>query len=426
MTASLFPIMSRDCPVYHWGQDRWTLARRWTNPQDGLSVYLTKGVATVEAEDQWRPNVTLVPAEDVPPAVLPAGWSTEAVASVLARLPMWQEVCLWSEPPFPPEAIDGDGRQDLSEVDWEWHSRNWSVERWLRGWIDIFPSQMRSRKPEDEILRQWSGAAEMKLMTDQEYEAFAQAVRLEARAEPSYALWEAVARALFLESGDDLCSRLRSFPICAALASRKLRMFFADRHAACARGEELCDRTAKVEQELVPLARASLRARVAQEQPVADAEVAVKLLLMIGDPADVDALGKLTGLDLRQWPVTVSCVGCLAAMTWLERLDLSDARLERGPAGLRPLSALTGLKRLALAGLDLCNSDLGFLRDLVGLEELDLSRNCNLSDGGLSTAGLTRPRHRSLRQLDLRGNGALSDECKQTLRTRLPDCGILV
>lgn len=108
-------------------------------------------------------------------------------------------------------------------------------------------------------------------------------------------------------------------------------------------------------------------------------------------------------------------------MTWLQCLDLSDAWLERGPEGLKPLSALTGLKKLALANLNLGNSDVRFIRELAALEGLDLRLN-NLSDGGISTAGLMHLR--SLRKLDLRFNWAISDECKQALRTRLPGCEI--
>ncbi|MCE9531736.1 MAG: leucine-rich repeat domain-containing protein [Planctomycetes bacterium] len=359
--------------------------------------------------------------DDFPTAVVPAGWSPEAVASILRRLPKWQDVgvCLWAVPSFPPDAIDGDSLRELPADEQEWHGLRWSAERWRTGWIDVFPSQMRSRKPEDEILRQWSGAVERRLFTDAQHLAFTEAFLLEAEANPPIEPWEAVTRALFLEPFEDLRSTLRPWPICTTLVNRKLRWFFEDHLSTLV--QELRDRMAKVEEEISPLARASLRARIAQNQPAAVAEAAVRLLLIIGERADADALRAITTIDLRQWPVTASCMDFLADMPWLQSLDLSDAWFNSGREKLGSLSVLTGLKKLALAGIDLHNSDLRFLRGLVSLEVLDLSRNDGLSDGCTSTL----VRLPSLRKLDLRSNRSFSEECKQILRNRLPGCEIL-
>src|SRR5688572_16785369 len=101
-------VTSAGHPVYYLGEDRYVLARQWSIPRENISVFLTEGVATIEFID-GQEVITPASVESAQPVELPAGWSPEAIVSVLAWLPAWlRNVCLWAGPPFPDDSADGD------------------------------------------------------------------------------------------------------------------------------------------------------------------------------------------------------------------------------------------------------------------------------------------------------------------------------
>lgn len=352
----------------------WTDSRCWALTEEGVEVRVAG------------------PADALPP-----GWSPAAVAAVLLALPGERRACLWAGPPFPPAADTGD----------EWPPPHLSGDT-----LHVFPSGMAARSPRDEIVRLWSYRHRNETWGDGGSLARA-AVGLEdpdAGRDPDAPVraWAEVVAAVAFGAPTPP-------PVRTALAARVLARdarLLPDHWAA---KPELVGRAERLAADARPAAREFLRPRAAGGS--ADA---ARLLLLLGEPADADALRGFDALGLGEFPLTAGAVAVLAALPGLRRLELSHAHRRWGATGLAPLAALTGLTHLWLAGLGLQNSDLRFLRDLAALEFLDLHDN-RITDGGLSQL----MRLPALRRLDLRGNEAFGENVLGELRRRLPGCEVV-
>jgi hypothetical protein len=411
-------------PIYSWDETHYTVGRRWDLPQQRAAVFLAESIVPIATGESEPAGVKSEDADSVSHAAFPAeqlphGWSLEAIASVLERLPCvaWRHVCLWTKPPFPPKSI-GDAFPDLPEAEREWLGEDWSAQRLQQDWFDCFPWQMNARSPEDEIVRQWS-IYEGNRRARSEHSAYDAAFRLDGGSGSYFVLWEAVTRTLFIEASAEPRG-FQQWPICTLLMLQMLRWSFEEIFASFAGARQALEKAAKLEEQLVSQAMSSLRDKLGADAVGADAQTAARLLVSIGTPADVELLRCLGHFDLKAWPVSRHGLECLERMAWLQSLDLSNARIQGGTRSLKVLSSLTGLKKLALANLSLQNSDVGFLRKLTALEELDLSGN-RLGDGGTSVIAL----YLSPRKLDLRFN-EISDGAKKELRRRLPNCELLL
>ena len=90
------------------------------------------------------------------------------------------------------------------------------------------------------------------------------------------------------------------------------------------------------------------------------------------DVSDLSPIARLVNLRrIRTWGNPFSDLSPLAGLTKLEWLDICDARLQ--DASLEPLTGLTGLKELYLAGNGI--SDISPIARLTGLERLNIHHN---------------------------------------------------
>lgn len=416
--------VSQDNPVY-WFSDapgnQWALARLWHHEQEKIEIFLVDRIAQLDSEGKFLETAATGAFPDGEP-VLSEGWSLQEIASVLARLPGRRTVCIWNTAPFPPGSIDSEEVREIPQEDIE-HDSSWHTEHAKE--VFLFPSQMRSRSPRDEIIRHWWRAYVKKGYG--ETRIYYKAMSLEDRPLAKLPCQDVAdtIRDILFDEPQSISPTLRGWPITTCLVNRELTWMgkawmgeeWISSHSG---GVEFKARTDFIEREITPLAVASLQGKVAQDQPKQVVELAARVLLLLGKPADMAALTHIDSLDLREWVITDSCLDCLVAMPWLKRLDLSHCLRSCGAKGLQKLSVLVGLKQLALAGLDVRNTETRWLLTLNHLENLDLSKNYNFSDGGLSPLF----RLPSLRRLDLRFN-PISNEAHQNLRQRLPDCDIL-
>ncbi len=212
---------------------------------------------------------------------------------------------------------------------------------------------------------------------------------------------------------------LSSAPVRAVILGRALQQSLNDAEASgrvCTEHDLWTARSQKLQSRL-PDAQRFLIDTISTSKDAATRNAAVKLLVQLGEPEQLQRLTELRQIDLQGEPITDNMLKKISGMTQLTELDLADTLLTKH--GTSNLQALTALQRLDLSKTNTSNSSLDYLQVLKGLRVLNLSGTEVGDSGVIALTPLN-----NLQLLDLRGT-KVTKLGIQTLQNRLPQLKIL-